>query len=408
MQAIRYYDKFITQLVADEDSFLYLTQRMKPEYLGDYAKMYTYVVDARSTYGELPTLDQLGTEFDDFQPEYRILSLQFLVDKLVDLYKETALQKEIAQVYQDAVKTNITEAINKFVVKVNKINGVNTVDPALSMKSQKALDFVQTSDKSSVVAKWGIPSLDRFTNGIYSSDFNILVARPKVGKTHISRWLAAQWWKQGLTPMIITLENGREVTLRSLYGYIGGLSQGLAFREPTADEQIELNKVQGLIDKAPNDLYIIDTLPSPTVEAVIQLIDRYKPDIVVIDQLTLLSSTEGKADWEKKMSISRSLKSFAQNRKIPIFALTQAARAADNEAGGIATSTQVAYTDAYLQDADILLGLGRDPTGMSQRYLKVIEARRCEERPTLDMRWDLNTSDIHEVREVLLEVEGLS
>jgi hypothetical protein len=208
--------------------------------------------------------------------------------------------------------------------------------------------------------------------------------------------------------MVITLENGREVTLRSIYGYIGGLSQGMAYRDPTPQEEVEFTRIQAMIDKAPNDLYIIDTLPQPTVDAIFQLVDRYRPDVVIIDQLTLLTVPGSKnADWQTKTEISRSIKNFCQNRKIPVFALTQASRAADNEAGGLAKATQIGYTDAYLQDADTLFSLGKDPTKIGQRYLQITEGRRCEERPTLDMFWDLNNSLIQENREVLLEVGGL-
>jgi KaiC/GvpD/RAD55 family RecA-like ATPase len=407
LQPIRYHDKFITQLVSEEDSFAYLSQRIQPQFLGSYGRLYTYVLDYRSTYGGLPSVDQLCTEFDDFQPEYRPANLQFLIDKLIDAHKEQQFQKHVTDFYGEMAKTNISIAMDKLVVGVNKTNSLNSKDPTLSMKGQQALDFVTNSDKSSLVCKWGIPTLDRLTGGIYNSDFNILVARPKVGKTHFSRWLAAEWWRQGLTPLIITLENGRDVTLRSIYAYIGGMSQGIAFREPLPAEEAALTRVQAMIDKAPNDMYIIDTLPTPTADSIFQLVDRYKPDIIIIDQLTLLSAVEGKADWEKKMAISRALKNFAQNRKIPIFALTQAARAADGQAGGIATSSQVAYTDSYLQDADNLLGLGKDPDAIAQRYLKLIESRRCDGRPTLDMQWDLNASTIVENREVLLEISGI-
>ena len=83
-------------------------------------------------------------------------------------------------------------------------------------------------------------------------------------------------------------------------------------------------------------------------------IKEYDPKICFIDGLYMIAG-EGKSEWEKITNVSRRTKQIALNLQKPIIATTQATRTKSETLA----ESDVAYTNALVQDCDLLIGVNR-------------------------------------------------
>ena len=120
------------------------------------------------------------------------------------------------------------------------------------------------------------------------------------------------------------------------------------FKSGQLDSVTEAMYFDFLRDDVPNlePLYII-TATSPL--GVSASIDKYKPDIVLIDGAYLMEDDQGaKDDWLRVAHITRDLKKLAKSRKLPIFINTQATKETSKKTGPELES--IMYTQAIGQD----------------------------------------------------------
>lgn len=120
-------------------------------------------------------------------------------------------------------------------------------------------------------------------------------------------------------------------------------------------------------------------------------IDLYRPDIVLIDGMYLLSD-DGRSTsrWESISNISRGLKKLAQSKKIPVIATTQFNRAADEVKMDKVTLSNLGFSDSIGQDADVVLGLfrTRDMEMNNEMRVRMLKIREGEPKD-FTLHWDL-------------------
>lgn len=218
-------------------------------------------------------------------------------------------------------------------------------------------------------ASWA--PLEQVTKGIQRDDYIIVFGRPKSMKSFILSVLAASMYDQGLKVLLYT----KEMPAVQLYRR----TVGCCLRLPYNDLRLaSLNPVQraafmGFYDElaeertrtgGAHDLIVISAKDAPggdTIQWVSSKIKKYKPDIVFIDGLYLLSANiRAKSDEERVRSVSRDARSMVLDHGIPLIATMQATRAAAKHKG--ANLDEIAYSDAVSQDATIAMRAVNDDT----------------------------------------------
>ena len=95
-----------------------------------------------------------------------------------------------------------------------------------------------------------------------------------------------------------------------------------------------------------------------TVTVLQAKIEEFKPDEVYIDGIYLMTDERGGKEHAAHKNISRDLKKLANRTGIPITAVSQQNRTQDKKQRGKAADTEdMAFTDAYAQDADLIFHL---------------------------------------------------
>ncbi len=233
----------------------------------------------------------------------------------------------------------------------------------------------------------GWPRLDQETTGWQKGEFNILVGRTGSYKT----WSLISWcyyaWKSGYSPLFFSREMDWRQVARRFDAYItktafrdlktGNLDDP-RFQKFGADLAAKFGKT--------NPLRIIGTggVKQYNTDFIRSKIDEYRPDIVFIDGLYMMVADRNyNADYERHMAISRGLKAAALETSVPIIGSTQANRGSAGKKKQDVQLHQIAYSDAYSQDADNIIALNRkyDPvyeTWSPEIMVELIKAREGE------------------------------
>ena len=212
----------------------------------------------------------------------------------------------------------------------------------------------------------GFADLDSKTSGFHKSDLVIIAARPAMGKSAFAINIATNAALQANVPVIIfNLEMSKEqVGNRILCSEAMVDSNKVRTGKIEEEEWVKLATASGRLSEAP--IYIDDT-PGITVTEIRAKCRKLKMEkgigLVVIDYLQLVQGSGKKnASREQEISeISRSLKILAKELEVPVIALSQLSRAAEQRKEDHRPMlSDLRESGAIEQDADIVIFLYRD------------------------------------------------
>jgi replicative DNA helicase len=140
-------------------------------------------------------------------------------------------------------------------------------------------------------------------------------------------YFAVQAWKQGKSPLVISLEMSETEVRNRVFTIMG---DGLWSHRKLSDGQIDIDDLKRWHKKdlsGKPEFHIIsnDSGGDITPSVIRGKIDQYKPDLIIVDYLQLMSPNQ-KSDNEtvRMKNLSRELKLLAISEEIPIIAISSA------------------------------------------------------------------------------------
>ena len=244
------------------------------------------------------------------------------------------------------------------IYRYKKVEGIvkNTV---------KYIDDVFHSKAEYTGVPSGFTALDRLTSGFQPSELTIIGARPGMGKTAIALSMAANVTiRQHRPAAFFSLEmSERTLGIRLLSSESGIDSHKLSTGFFPKSDFYRLIEAGELVHEAP--LFIVE-MPYMTmlnIQAMARMLKiQEKVEIIFIDYIGLISSDEDQFQrqlprWDFISKVSRSLKGLARELNIPIVALSQLRREAENQKPSLA---DIRDSGSIEQDADMVMFLNRD------------------------------------------------
>ena len=237
--------------------------------------------------------------------------------------------------------------------------------------------------------------LDHLTSGFQPSDLIILAARPSMGKTALSLNFAlhnALYKKKKVA--FFSLEMSKESVLMRLLSSLAqiNLSQIMS-------GQIQEGRWSDLINSAgqlsATDFFIDDSSPLSPYEIrskARRLKAKKGLDLIVVDYLQLMQLPEKSETREREVSeMSRLLKAFAKELKIPIITLSQLNRGVEGRANRRPILSDLRESGAIEQDADLIMMLYRegyyDEDSNDNTAEVIISKHRNGPTGTVELKW---------------------
>ena len=243
----------------------------------------------------------------------------------------------------------------------------------------------------------GFADLDYKTAGLHNSDLVLVAARPAMGKSAFALNIATNAAVQAKVPTVIfNLEMSKsQLVSRILCSEAMVDSNKIRTGKMEEDDWVKLATALGPLSEAP--IYIDDT-PGITVTEIRAKCRKLKMEknlgLIVIDYLQLIQgSGKRNSSREQEISeISRSLKILAKELDVPVIALSQLSRAAEQRADHRPMLSDLRESGAIEQDADIVMFLYRDdyynPDSEKKNIAEVIMAKhRSGSTGTVELLW---------------------
>jgi len=214
----------------------------------------------------------------------------------------------------------------------------------------------------------GVPSgfkdLDKKTAGFQPADLIIVAGRPSMGKTafclNIAQYAAIT---TRVPTAIFSLEMSKEqLAIRMLCSESRVDSARLRSGFLGESDWPKLTMAAGVLSDAP---IFIDDAAAISVLELRAKARRLKAErglgLVVVDYLQLMRGRSGVERREQEISeISRSLKALAKELNIPVIAISQLSRKAEDRPGRRPQLSDLRESGAIEQDADVILFIYRD------------------------------------------------
>jgi replicative DNA helicase len=336
--------------------------------LTTYNDVWGFIRDYSEANGVVPPVALVVDKFRDFVPaenlgttKYHLAELQaeYLTNNLKDILRTAASEVQSGN-GGEALNTIITKTseLKKNTATIRDIDATN-LDSVLAyfenMRAQQAL--------GQIGIRTGLPGFDDYLPaGIMPGQLGVFLAYPGIGKSWLALYFAVQAWKQGKTPLIISLEMS-ETEVRNRVITIMG--EGVWSHRKISQGAIELDMLKtwhkkNLEGRPPFHIISNDSGGEINPSVLRGKIDQYKPDFVIVDYLQLMAPNQ-KSDSEvvRMKNLSRELKLMAISEEVPIIAISSATPDDVNDLSTVPTLGQTAWSRQIAYDADWVLALGR-------------------------------------------------
>ncbi len=304
---------------------------------------------------DFATVDGVGStkhHLEELQTEY-------LNDSLKDILRNAASEVQVG---------NGSNALEQLITKTSELKkNTSAIRDIDATDLESALAYYENVQKQKETGQIGIktnlPGFDNYLpSGIMPGQLGVFLAYPGIGKSWMALYFAVQAWKQGKSPLIISLEMSETEVRNRVFAIMG---EGVWSHRKLSNGEVELdmlknwhaNKVAGR-----PEFHIIsnDNGGEVTPSVIRGKIDQYRPDFVIVDYLQLMSPNQ-KSDNEtvRMKNLSRELKLMAISEEVPIIAISSATPDDVKDLSSAPTLGQTAWSRQIAYDADWVMALGR-------------------------------------------------
>jgi len=287
------------------------------------------------------------------------LQHEYLNDSLKDILRSAAT--EVQNDKGAEALTNLITKTSELKKNTSAVRDIDVIDLDSAIAYFEHLKAMEAA--GNVGIKTGLPGFDNYLpSGITAGQLGVFLAYPGIGKSWLALYFAVQAWKQGKTPLVISLEMSETEVRNRVFTIMG---EGLWSHRKISQGNIEMETLKEwhkrhLAGKNPFHIISNDQGGEISPSILRGKIDQYKPDFVIVDYLQLMTPNQ-KSDNEtvRMKNLSRELKLMAISEEVPIIAISSATPDDVNDLSSVPTLGQTAWSRQIAYDADWVMALGR-------------------------------------------------
>ena len=359
--------KVISAVLEDKQIHVLLQANIE-NLLRTHTDIWNFIKRYFETNSAVPPVSLVVEKFRDFEPidgvgatkhHLEELQTEYLNDSLKDILRNAAgeIQNGQGAVALDQLITQTSE-LKKNTSVIRDID-VTDLESAIAY-----FENIKKQQEAGIVGiKTGLPGFDNYLPaGIMPGQLGVFLAYPGIGKSWLALYFAVQAWKQGKSPLVISLEMSETEVRNRVFTIMG---EGLWSHRKISNGDIELDMLKKWhADKLEGkpEFHIISNDSGGEINPSVLRgkIDQYKPDFVIVDYLQLMAPNQ-KSDNEtvRMKNLSRELKLMAIGEEVPIIAISSATPDDVNDLSTVPTLGQTAWSRQIAYDADWVMALGR-------------------------------------------------
>lgn len=339
--------------------------------------MFNYVMDHTRRYKSPPSMaavraDRPGFEFLQIQD-----SLDYLIDKFVIMAKRRLANDMVLELAKACDDPERAKNIDLEFLEVSRklAQLVPSTQVAKFKEGMEARIEQHERDQKKGIppgVPFGFPWLDAATGGMQAHEFVTVAGFSGLGKSTFLIATAFNAFMSDYTPLYISLEMEHGTLLRKWDAMATSLDYTKmkqlqlppeAYKDWRATREELANKV--------GEIPVIDSIRHCTPDHVFAEAVRHKPDLIVVDYLSLMRSSRPSRNgnlWQSVTEITQDLKQVARTLKIPIIAAAQTNRAGAKDGADL---DNIGYALSIVQDSDIVIGLHAEPEDKEKKEMEI-------------------------------------
>lgn len=406
---------FISKLLEIKDTGIIKDARITPHFFtGDSKSAYKYIYDVVLDTGEVPTVRAFKRKFPHYDLETHTVegervvgtdeNISYWCNELRNKKRHNTLSNAISKSAEYLQDFKAPEALTYMKQQIafleSEIEESTDVDITKNTLDRKREYLKRKENQGMRGLPTGIPFLDYAIKGLEKETLITLIANTGVGKTWLEVYIGAYCMLQNCRVLHFITEMS-ESSMRDRYeAMLFSMCYGEMNYANFKSGKLPLKVEKQYFEFLENDLPSLEPLELITVTGVMSVsagIEKYKPDLVLIDGAYLMEDDHGaESDWLRVAHITRDLKKLAKRAKVPIFINNQADKNTSKKTGP--ELGDISYTQAIGQDSDIVLALFRDQAMIADKemMLKVLKSREGE-RGRCTLNWDFDTMNFSEI-----------
>lgn len=343
-----------------------------------------------------PSFDAIRSANPDFSFEVVTDSLDYVFEEFVKQCKRrTAINglRDVAKAVDDPNRVfEIETEILELGTSLAQLFTMGNAERFSDMHRRIADYDKRAADGTIKGVPMGIPDFDDATFGVRRHEFVSIVGWQGTGKSTLAQHIAFSGaYLAGFTTLIVSLEMESSEMFERLDTMATNFrSQALQKLELGVKDREKWEKWAKRAESLTSDIIIVDNVNNCTPEKVHSLGQQYKPDLMIVDYVSLMNAPRSYgATWEKVTYLTQQLKQIARDPDGP--PIISVAQTNIDSADSGAKLENIAYSRSIGQDSDIVLGLHQDEKmearqEMELRMLKNRRGPKCNTK----MFWNPN------------------
>ena len=360
----------------------------------NHGEAYQFLLDYSEDYDKSPTTQLLKERFPDLDTDAIGVGLEHCVRTL---HEQSLTRKATGLIrgQNELMIKSPKEAISNIIRGLDGLNLRHDQDVTL-YKDESGNRLREYQDRraqrnNSKLKIIGVPTPIRTINmsglGMLPGEICSIFARAGVGKSWFCIKAAAICMSTGYKTLFITPEMTVDqmmlrfdVVLGEMKGYTFS-HNALKVGDPINEEEY-LEFLQS--SNGEKDLLVCDHLDKSSINlpGIAALVRKHRPDVLVLDNMEILSPGEASnAMWEKMSNLYFGLKGLCTSAKIVAFVSHQANKGAINPFR-MPSVNDVASGDALIRTSDVALSMCCVEEDEKKRYISFQKFRDVEKRKT--------------------------
>lgn len=368
---------------------------------GEYSDVWQFMVDFNNEYGNVPSKDVVKNNFKSFEFIKAESPLQYYIDDA----KKQSLNRGVRSTLMAAsemlkdgddpmkVLTILQNNALELVRDSGRMHDTNITD--FSERSEVLKQRIEHPDEIALGVPSGISVIDSHFGGFQPGDFVVVIGWTGVGKSALTRLFAANAWKAGFSPLIISLEMDK---LQEQFRMDTILNQGEVFTNSqlTNGRDIDFDVYEKWAKdtfegKHPIHLVTAEGIETADQHFVQAKIDQYhKPPLVILDYHTLFDDAKGGGtETERAKNLSKAFKRIAVRNGIAVIDVSAVTMEDGKHDERPPMLSEIAWSKQLSYDADMVLAVHR-PHDSNIFTVVTRKTRRCSPF-AFYLEWDLNS-----------------
>lgn len=321
----------------------YLIEGITVDYFNQYENEYKFILKHYRAYNKVPDWETFMGRFSDFEVVEVLEPVKYIIYNL----KEEYLYKKSMKIFEECASKledyKSFEALNDIITKSQQLLQDQNMKYGSNIQDMKE-ELIQDIKKKRALNKEGIigissgfSELDNITHGWLPGDELItIVGRVNQGKSWVLQKFLTEASKQNKRVLIYSGEMSKKEVINRHITLKYNISNTKLMTGDMTDEELE--EYAQLLDKETTLFHIVT--PSDlggkqlTITTLKMLALQYKPDIIGIDQLSLMQDERkqrGDGTKEQYAHISQDLFNLSSLLEVPILLAAQANRGRTSE-----------------------------------------------------------------------------